>query len=156
MLPIRNELQVLASNPGVDPTLAPNRWVAGEYSYSRDELALCERAALQDFDPSLPTEFRVIGSDLVREVPDDLSVADQQKVAVERKGADNPIEEGPHVFVAPAIALPIVLRRRRTSCAMTPGDTGVNAMAPRGFRAPLHNRCCVGRNPDPGRAEICH
>ena len=144
------------SETSVGSTPAPNGRVAGECADSSDELALRERAALHDFDPSLPTVFRVIGSDLVGEVPDDLAVADQQQIVVEREGVDDPIEEGPHMFVAPAVALPVMLRGRATGGAMTPGDTGVNAMAPRGFGTPLHDPGRVGRDPDSGRAEICH
>ena len=116
--------------------------MAGECADSSDELALRERAALHDFDPSLPTVFRVIGSDLVGELPDDLTVADQKQIVVEREGVDDPIEKGPHMLVAPGVALPVMLRGRATGGAMTPGDTGVNPMAPRGFGTPLH---------DPGR-----
>jgi hypothetical protein len=148
--------QVLGSNPNVGSTPAPNGRVAGECPDSSDELALRERAALHDFDPSLPTVFRVIGSDLVGEVRDDLAVPDQEQVVVEREGVDDPVEEGPHIFVAPAVALPLMLRGRTTGGAMAPGDTGVNAMAPRGFGTPLHNPGRVGRDPDSGRAEICH
>jgi hypothetical protein len=83
ILPIP-EQQVLGSNPSVGSTPAANGRVAGECSDSSDELALRERAALHDFDPSLPTVFRVIGSDLVREVADHLAVADQQQIVVER------------------------------------------------------------------------
>jgi len=155
ILPIP-EQQVLGSNPSVGSSPAPNGRVAGERSDSSDELALRERAALHDFDPPFPTVFRVIGSDLVGEVPDDLAVADQQQVVVEREDVDDPIEEGPHMFVAPAVALPVMLCGRATGGAMTPGDTGVDAMAPRGFGTPLHNPGRVGRDPDSGRAEICH
>jgi len=155
ILPIPRQ-QVLGSNSSVGSTPAPNGRVAGVCADSSDELALRERAALHDFDPSLPTVFRVIGSDLVGEVPDDLAVADQQQIIVEREGLDDPIEEGPHMLVAPAVALPVMLRRRATGGAMTPRDTGVNAMAPRGFGTPLHDPGRVGRNPDSGRAEICH
>lgn len=129
--------------------------MAGACSDLSDELALRERAALHDFDPSLPTVFRVIGSDLAGEMPDDLAVADQQQIVIEREGVDDTIEEGPHMFVASAVALPVMLRARATGGAMTPGDTGVNVMAPRGFGTPLHNPGRVGRDPDPGRAEIC-
>ena len=150
------EQQVHGSTPSDGSTLAPNGRVAGECSGSSDELAFRERAALHDIDPSFPTVFRVIGSDLVGEVPDDLAVTDQQQVVVEREGVDDPIEEGPHMFGAPAVAWPLMLRGRATGGAMTPGDTGVDAMAPRGFGTPLHDPGRVGRDPDSGRAEIYH
>lgn len=130
------------SETSVGSTPAPNGRVAGECADSSDELALRERAALHDFDPSLPTVFRVIGSDLVGEQTNDLAVADQEHIVVEREGMDDPIKEGPHMLVPPAVALPVMLRGRATGGAMTPGDTGVNPMAPRGFGTPLH---------DPGR-----
>jgi hypothetical protein len=100
--------------------------------------------------------FRIIGSDLVGEVPDDLAVPDQEQVVIEREGVDDPIEEGTHMFVAPAVALPAMLGGRATGRAMAPGDTGLDAMAPRGFGTPLHDPGRVGRDPDSGRAKICH
>jgi hypothetical protein len=154
ILPIPRQ-QVLGSNPSVGSTPSPNGRVAGECADSSDELALRERAALHDLDPSLPTAFRVIGSNFVGEVPDDLAVADQEQI-VERQDVDDALEESPHVFVAPAVALPVVLRGRTTGGAMTPRDTRVNAMAPCGFGTPLHDPGRVGRNPDSGRTEICH
>jgi len=147
--------RVLGSNSSAGSNPAPNRRVAGEGSDSSDELAIRERAALRDSDPSLPTVFAVNGSNFVGEVPDDLAVADQEQI-VERQDVDDAIEEGPHVFVATAVALPVVLRGRATCGAMTPRDTRVNAMALRGFGTPLHDPGRVGRNPDSGRAEICH
>ena len=93
----------------------------------------------------LPTVFGVIGPDLVGEVPDDLAAPDQEHVVVEREGVDDPIEGGPHVFVASAVA-PVIPRRRATGGAMAPGDTGVDAMAPRGSQTPLHDPGEVGRS----------
>src|SRR5258706_12803809 len=72
---------------------ATNRWVAGECPRPSHELGLCQRTALGDFNPSLPTGHRVICSDQLGEVADDLSVPDQEEVAGERKGVDDLFEE---------------------------------------------------------------
>ncbi len=78
--------------------------LGGRSSESADpgeQLALGERTALLDLDPPLAAVVLVVGADAVREVLDNLAVADQQQV-VDRQRVGDLIEEGPHVFVAMA------------------------------------------------------
>jgi hypothetical protein len=53
-----------------------------------------------------------LGFDLVREVPDDLAIPDEQQVVGDRHGGEDSGEECPHVLIAVALTGRVILGRR--------------------------------------------
>jgi len=84
---------------------------SGEGTDSGEQLAFGDRTALLDLNPSLAAVAGVVRADVVREVLDHLAVPYKQQVVVDRHRVGDLIEEGPHVFIAMALAARVLLGR---------------------------------------------
>lgn len=82
----------------------------------------------------------VLGTQVVREMVDDLAVTHQQQIVIARHCARNLVGERPHVLVAMTFAGRVLFRGRSPGGAVVPGDGGGDAVAHANLRAPTQHR----------------
>jgi hypothetical protein len=120
-------------------------------------LGLGQWAALLNLNAPRGISAAIVVLNLVGEVFDDLSVADEQKVVVHRHDGRDFGEESSYVLVTVTLAGRVFFGRRTPRGAMPAGDLGVDPFAGRyPIGTPPHDGGRSGRDPHAGGLWSCH